>query len=79
VLKVTIHYAKTHLSRLLKEVQKGKQVIILHGETPVAQIIPLGSTQSKRPPVGKPTSEPVRWSQDAFHPLTDAELRVWGL
>ena len=33
----TIHQTKTHLSRLLKEVQAGETIVILNGSTPVAQ------------------------------------------
>lgn len=75
----TTHQAKTHLSRLLKEVQKGETVIILSGNVPVAQLTAVGPVEAKRPPVGTRTSEPVRYAEDAFAPLTDEELQAWGL
>jgi prevent-host-death family protein len=39
--KYTIHQAKTHFSRLLKQVANGEEIIILHRDKPVAKVIPL--------------------------------------
>jgi antitoxin (DNA-binding transcriptional repressor) of toxin-antitoxin stability system len=79
VIKATIHHVKTHLSRLLKEVQRGETVIILHAKTPVARLTGIKPTPSARPKVGTPTTTGVRWTKDAFKPLTDEELGEWGL
>ena len=76
---VTTHQAKTHLSRLLKEVQAGETVTILNGNTPVAQLTSVQPTEAKRPKVGQCTSEAVSLSADAFKPLTDVELEEWGV
>jgi prevent-host-death family protein len=70
---------KTHLSRLLKEVQRGQTVIILHGKTPVARLTSIEPASASRPRVGIPTTTGVRWKKDAFKPLTDEELRECGL
>lgn len=40
---VTIHQAKTHLSRLIAKVAQGERIIICKGNRPVAQLVPLGS------------------------------------
>lgn len=76
---VTTHQAKTHLSRLLKEAQAGEKIVITNGQVPVAQLIPLTSVDAGRPTVGTPTSEPVQYTDDAFRPLTNEELKGWGL
>ncbi len=34
----TVHQAKTHFSRLLKEVEAGQEVIVMRGKKPVAKI-----------------------------------------
>jgi len=75
------HEAKTHLSRLLEEVLKGEEVAIARRGEPVARVVPYDSSvqPERRPRVGKATSEPVRLSDDAFEPLTDDELKEWGL
>ena len=38
---INIHQAKTHLSSLLTEVAKGKEVIIAKAGTPIAKLVPL--------------------------------------
>ena len=37
---VTVHEAKTHLSRLLREVEAGETLILARGNTPVARLVP---------------------------------------
>lgn len=37
--KVTIHEAKTHLSRLIKEVLNGEEVIIANRDKPLVKLI----------------------------------------
>ena len=75
----TTHQAKTHLSRLLKEVQTGETIVILSGSVPVAQLTAVKPSSTKRPKVGTHTSAPVRYVEDSFRPLTDEELKEWGL
>ncbi len=78
--EVTTHEAKTHLSRLLAEVEAGEEIVILRGQTPIARLVTLEPKDERaRPRVGTVTSAPVRWTEDAFAPLTDDELREWGL
>lgn len=45
---VTIHEAKTHLSRLIRKVLKGEEVVIARGKTPVARLMPLAGLRGKR-------------------------------
>lgn len=45
---VTIHEAKTHLSRFIAEVEAGGVVVLARGKTPVARIVPLEAPQPKR-------------------------------
>lgn len=45
---VNIHEAKTHLSRLLKRVASGEEVVIARAGRPVARLIPaMGATQPR--------------------------------
>ena len=44
-----IHEAKTHLSRLLEEVEKGEDVIIARAGVPVARLVPVRLAVSERP------------------------------
>ena len=75
----TTHEAKTHLSRLFREVQAGETVVILSGKTPVAKLTAIETAPLRRPRVGTVTSEPVTYSPDAFAPMTPDELAEWGL
>ena len=37
----TVHQAKTHFSRLLKEAEAGKEVVVMRGKKPVAKIVAI--------------------------------------
>ncbi len=78
--EITTHYAKTHLSRLLKEVQHGETVIILSGKLPVGKLTSASPHHGKRRPrVGTVTSQTATCTADAFAPLDENELKEWGL
>ena len=76
---VTIHQTKTHLSRLLKEIQGGESIVILNGSTPVAKLTAIDAPVVRRPKVGTRTSAAVQYAADTFQPLTDDQLKEWGL
>lgn len=70
--------AKTHLSALLQEVNKGETVIISRGRKPVAQLIPYPSSREQRPKVGEMMDAPMHVPEEAWAPLSDEELKAWG-
>ena len=41
---VSVHEAKTHLSRLLREIAAGEDVIITRAGRPVARLVPIEET-----------------------------------
>lgn len=45
-----VHEAKTHLSRLLREVEAGTEVVILRGGKPVARLVPVCAPALPRAP-----------------------------
>jgi prevent-host-death family protein len=47
-MELDIHQAKTHLSRLLRRVQSGEEVIITKGDKPVAKLVPIEPKASWR-------------------------------
>ena len=75
----TIHQTRTHLSRMLKEVQAGETIVILNGSMPVAKLTAVNRREARRPKVATRTSPPVRYSSDAFRPQSDEDLQEWGL
>lgn len=66
---VGIHDAKTHLSRLLRAVEDGEEVVILRGSRPVARLVAIQSDQSARK-LGTAKGL-VRVSEDFDEPLED--------
>jgi prevent-host-death family protein len=73
--KVSVHEAKTHLSRLLKKAADGEEVIITRGSTPVARIVPIGVTSGKRVPGSMKDTLVV--GPEFFDPLPLDELEGW--
>jgi len=47
-VRVNIHEAKTHLSRLLVQVSEGEEVIIAKAGKPVARLVPIQEVVSIR-------------------------------
>ena len=45
--EVGVHEAKTHLSKLLREVEAGSEVVILRGGKAVARIVPVAATAAR--------------------------------
>lgn len=45
---VTIHAAKTHLSKLIRNVLEGQEVIIARGDKPVAKLVALDDRKGRR-------------------------------
>lgn len=45
---VNVHEAKTHLSRLLEDVQAGQAVVIARAGKPIARLIPFRATRAPR-------------------------------
>ncbi|MDZ4798578.1 MAG: type II toxin-antitoxin system Phd/YefM family antitoxin [Bryobacteraceae bacterium] len=72
---VTIHEAKTHLSRLLKKVAGGEEVIIARGSVPIARLVPIGEVQGQRRPGSMKGVLTV--GPEFFEPLPAGELAGW--
>lgn len=78
---VTIHEAKTHLSRLINDVISGKDVTIARGKTPVARIVPLNPAPPKKRRLGwlrgdSNDGDPL--AHGFWDPLPDDELELWN-
>jgi prevent-host-death family protein len=79
----TVHQAKTHFSRLLKEAEAGKEVIVMRGKKPVAKIVPISEPSIQDPErnfrLAGAFRGKIHWDEDAFDPMTDQELIDCGL
>jgi antitoxin (DNA-binding transcriptional repressor) of toxin-antitoxin stability system len=76
VSRVTIHEAKTNLSKLIAEVEAGGEVIIIRRDKPVVR---LAAEKPERP-----VRVPGRFAgqfevgPEFFDPLPEEDLRLWN-
>lgn len=69
---MNVHQAKTHLSRLIAEVEQGAEIVIARGGKPVARLLPFESAASVR--VLGADRALVRIANDFDAPLDDEML-----
>ena len=72
---VTIHQAKTNLSRLIRKASNGEEVIIARGSRPVARLVPVGEIRGERRPGSLKGKLVV--GREFFEALPAAELSAW--
>ena len=72
-----MHQAKTNLSKLVKEAESGKEVVITRGKEPVAKIVPISVAKTEKRIPGSMKGQ-IPSTSDAFEPLTDEEMRELG-
>lgn len=74
MVTVNIHEAKTHLSRLLAQMERGEDVVIARNGKPVAKLVPCE-------PKGKrqfgALKGKISIDERFFEPLPEEELRLW--
>jgi prevent-host-death family protein len=75
VKPVTIHAAKTQLSRLIERACAGEEVVIARGRTPVARLVPV--KPSKRGRRFGALRGRARVGKAFFEPLRADELAAW--
>ena len=46
-MQVGIHEAKTHLSKLLRRVAAGEEIVISRAGTPVAKLVPISEAKKR--------------------------------
>ncbi|MEA3017982.1 MAG: hypothetical protein QOI38_2704 [Sphingomonadales bacterium] len=73
---VSVHEAKTHLSRLLRDVAEGREVEITNRNRVVARIVPPASPK-KKPLLGAFKGQ-FTVDDSFFDPLPDDELALWN-
>ena len=78
VKHVNVHQAKTELSKLLAEVEQGREIVIARNGTPVARLVPFPAPGPHRLRVNTWKGR-IDVSGDFDAPLTDADLAQWGL
>jgi len=72
---VTVHVAKTNLSKLLARVEAGEEIVIARGKTPIARLTPIHARPATRR-FGAMKGV-VTVGQEFFEPLSEPELKEW--
>jgi prevent-host-death family protein len=75
VMRVTVHVAKTTLSKLIERALAGEEVIIARGTQPVARLVPIAEQLPERRP--GTLRGIVKLTEHFFDPLPSEELDVW--
>ena len=73
--QATVHEAKTHLSRLLAEVEAGGVVVITRRGKPIAKLEAVAARGDRVPGSMKGL---IKFDDRFFDPLPDDELKLWG-
>ena len=72
---ITIHKAKTQLSRLIEKACKGEEIVIARGRKPVVRLVAIDDKRGDRKPgalKGK-----IKIGPEFFEPLPPEELEGW--
>jgi antitoxin (DNA-binding transcriptional repressor) of toxin-antitoxin stability system len=72
--QVTVHAAKTHLSRLIEAALAGEDVVISRGDKPVVRLVAIPQGQFK---FGILADELTGSVPDFFEPMSEDELALW--
>jgi prevent-host-death family protein len=77
---VNVHEAKTTLSALLSEVERGEEVTIARNGTPVAKLVRVTASHRRQPGLLRddPAWREFVYDPGLFAPMTDAELAEEG-
>ena len=73
---VTIHKAKTQLSKLIARVQAGEEIIIARGKEPVVRLVPVAPGKRQRV-FGALKGKLNIPDSFFFDPLPEEELKLW--
>ena len=76
---VSVHEAKTHLSRLIERVLAGEEVTVTRNREPVIRLVPAAPLPAKKPLLGAMKGRLGDPDDSVWGPWTDEELGldVW--
>jgi prevent-host-death family protein len=72
---ITIHRAKTNLSRLIEEACGGEEIVIAKGAKPRVRLVPVDEVNGERKP-GRLKGK-FKVGPEFFEPLLSEELDLW--
>lgn len=71
---ITVHAAKTNLSKLIERAEAGEDIIIARGNDPAVKLVPVSPPSQRRFGLYKGLA---RIGPEFFEPLPDEELQAW--
>ena len=74
-MQVTVHAAKTNLSKLIEAALSGEEVVIAKGKRPVVKIVPVGTRSGFT--IGLLEDALAGTGPDFFAPMSEEELALW--
>ena len=73
--RITVHEAKSQLSKLIERACAGEDVVISRGDTPVVRLVPVNAPRPLRK-FGAMKGR-AKTTKAFFDPLPDEELEAW--
>ena len=77
MVTVNVHEAKSNLSRLLRQVEAGEEVVIARNGKPVARLAPFKKRGKRKPGALKGNKVWEELSDLVIQPLPEEELARW--
>ena len=74
---VTVHHAKTHLSKLIAAAERGEEVIIARGNKPAVRISAFEPTEVRPMRQFGAMKGLIAIDNRFFEPLPEEDLRLW--
>ena len=71
---VTVHAAKTNLSKLIERAELGEEIIIARGNDPAVRLVPVNPLVQRRFGLFKGVA---KIGPEFFEPLPEEELQSW--
>jgi antitoxin (DNA-binding transcriptional repressor) of toxin-antitoxin stability system len=75
-MKCTVQHAEKNLEKLIEKACRGEDVIITLAKKPIVKLVAIAPALRERVPGG--FEGQFSWTQDAFDPLTEEEMRELG-
>jgi antitoxin (DNA-binding transcriptional repressor) of toxin-antitoxin stability system len=72
---ITIHKAKTQLSRLIEKACRGEEIVIARGKQPVVRLVAIDDESGNRKP-GSLRGK-IKIGPEFFEPLPPEEMEGW--
>ncbi|HXC26778.1 MAG TPA: type II toxin-antitoxin system Phd/YefM family antitoxin [Stellaceae bacterium] len=72
---ISIHAAKTHLSRLIARAEAGEEIVIARGNKPVVKLVSIETKKPKR--VFGSMKGQFTVGPEFFEPMSEEELALW--